>query len=501
MDTQSPLSPPHMSPEQFRRAAHDMVEWIINYHEHTVHEARVHPGAALAPGDVLRSMPAHPPETGEPWADIARDIDRVVMPGMTHWQAPGFHAFFPSAHSYPALLGEMLCASLGAVGFLWSGCPAMTEVETRVLDWLGELIGLPPAFLDEASGHKGGGVIQGTASEAVLVAMLAARARCHDAPSSVRRAPPGGRGPLTAYASTQAHSSVIKAAMVCGVGRENVRLIEVDDSLAMRPDALAAAIAADRADGRRPFFVCATVGTTSTTAIDPLRPIGDIARRDNLWLHCDAAYAGAAMVCPEFRWMIDGVELCDSFNFNPHKGLLTTFDCSTMWVRDRRPLIDAMSITPEYLRNKASESGAVIDYRDWQVPLGRRFRALKLWFVLRHYGAEGLRAHIREHVRLAALLEQLIRDDPQQRFEVVTPRVLGLVCLRRNAPPGPEADAATRRVLERINSAGRAFLTHSVIPLSSGRGNGYVIRVSIGAYHTREEHIRGLWDALGAAAN
>lgn len=491
---------PHMSAEEFRAAAHGVIEWIIDYHERRIHEPPVI--AAVKPGEVAASLTGGVPEQGEAWGEIFADFQRLVMPGVTHWQAPGFHAFFPSAYSHPSMLGDMLAGALGAVGFLWQGCPAMTEVETKVLDWLGELVGLPAAFLDGPSGHVGGGVIQGTASEAVLVAMLAARAKLVAASGE-------GGGVLTAYTSTQAHSSIVKAAMVSGVGREHIRLVEVDETLAMRADLLARAVEEDVAAGRRPFFVCATVGTTSTTAIDPLPEVGEIARRHGMWMHVDAAYAGAAMVCPEFRWMQRGVEFADSYNFNPHKWLLTGFDCSALWVKDRGPLIRAMSITPEYLKNKASEAGGVIDYRDWQVPLGRRFRALKLWFVLRHYGAEGLRAFIRGHVALAAEFERLVREDPERRFEVVSPRVLGLVCIRLRKGD----DGANMRVLERVNASGLAYLVHSVVPLpagkaggedgcggAGGRAPGVVIRVSIGNASTREEHVQRLWGLLRGAA-
>lgn len=492
---------PHMSSAEFRAAAHEVVEWIIRYHEKTVHEAAVL--SRVKPGEIARALPERAPEGPRPWRETLEAFERDILPGVTHWQAPGFHAFFPSAYSHPSMLGDMLCGALGAVGFVWQGCPAMTEVETVVLDWLGEMIGLPGAFLDGPSGHVGGGVIQGTASEAVLVAMLAARGRALGRARDVVAAPR-----LAAYASTQAHSSVVKAAMVCGVGREHVRLIGVDGALAMRPDLLRRAVEADIRAGVTPFFVCATVGTTSTTALDPLPEIGAIAARHGLWLHVDAAYAGAAMVCPEFRWMQAGVELADSYNFNPHKWLLTGFDCSALWVRDRRPLIEAMSITPEYLRNKASESGVVIDYRDWQVPLGRRFRALKLWFVLRHYGVSGLRAFIRGRVRLAERFERLVREDAGRRFEVVTPRVLGLVCVRprwEGVRDGPERDARTRRVLDRVNASGLAYLTHTVVPLARAGGppgeadDAAVIRVSIGSAHTREEHVDRLWGLLCAA--
>lgn len=477
---------PHMSADEFRAAAHEVVEWIIDYHARAVHEAPVLP--RVRPGDIARSLPERPPQHPEPWRAVLDDFQRFIMPGVTHWQAPGFHAFFPSAYSHPSLLGDMLCGALGAVGFLWQGCPAMTEVETRVLDWLGEMIALPPDFLDGPSGHVGGGVIQGTASEATLVAMLGARARA-------RRAGVPAES-LTAYTSTQAHSSIIKAAMICGVGRESVRLIGTDDDLRMRPELLERAIEQDEAAGRTPFFVCATVGTTSTAAIDPVRAIGEITRRHGLWLHIDAAYAGAAAVCPEFRAINDGVELADSYAFNPHKWLLTGFDCSALWVRDRRPLLDALSITPEYLRNKATEAGAVIDYRDWQVPLGRRFRALKLWFVIRHYGVEGLRAHIRHHVALASEFERLVREDPGRRFEVVTPRVLGLVCIRLRE--GTDDDNLA--VLERVNASGRAYLSHSAVPLPGKARDGYVIRVSIGTASTRAEHIERLWTLLVESA-
>lgn len=476
---------PHMTDEAFRAAAHEVVDWIIDYHARGVRGAPVM--ARVRPGEVASGLAAHAPEKGEPFAAVMADFQRVVMPGVTHWQAPGFHAFFPSAYSHPSLLGDMLCGALGAVGFIWQGCPAMTEVETRVMDWLGEMIGLPGAFLDEASGHVGGGVIQGTASEAVLVAMLAARARVKSS---------GKSGALTAYCSTQAHSSVVKAAMVSGVGRENVRLIGTDERLAMRVDLLEEAMAKDAREGRTPFFVCATVGTTSTTAVDPVRAAGVACAGHAAWLHVDAAYAGAAMVCPEFRWMNDGVELADSYNFNPHKWLLTGFDCSALWVRDRRPLIEAMSITPEYLRNSASDGGGVIDYRDWQVPLGRRFRALKLWFVIRHYGAEGLRAFIREEVGLAEWFEALVREDSRRVFEVVFPRTLGLVCLRLREGD----DAAHRRVVERVNAGGFAYLTPSVVPLKGRPEGGVIIRVSIGNAGTTREHLEGLLDRLCEAA-
>ncbi|HBS28569.1 MAG TPA: aspartate aminotransferase family protein, partial [Phycisphaerales bacterium] len=341
-----------------------------------------------------------------------------------------------------------------------------------------------------SGGGSGGGVIHATASEAVLTAMVAARAR-----ASVG-APVGAE--FTAYASSQAHSSVVKAGMVAGLGREGVRAVPVDASLAMDPAALSRMIDDDQRAGRRPFFVCATVGTTSTGAVDPLGPIGEVCARHRTWLHVDAAYAGAACVCPEFRAMISGVEQADSFNFNPHKWLLTNFDCSLFWTRDRAALVDALSITPAYLRNAASDAGAVIDYRDWQIPLGRRFRALKLWFVLRHYGAEGLRAHIRESVRLAEVFEALVRADA--RFEVPVPRSLSLVCFRYRGPEGDAGDEANRALVKALNDSGAMLITPTVVPVGPGAVDRVVLRMAIGGPFTREEHVRAAWGRIQEAA-
>jgi aromatic-L-amino-acid decarboxylase len=429
-------------------------------------------------------------------------LESVVVPGLTHWQSPSFFAYFPAEASGPAVLGELLSAGLGVQGMLWSTSPAATEVETRVLDWLAELTGLPEGFRS-TSGH-GGGVIQGTASEAVLVAMVAARER-------VRRRGVPAEVPLVAYASSQAHSSVLKAAMLCGVARNaedtvHVRMVAPEASYAMRPEALERAIREDLAAGRQPFFVCASLGTTSSGAFDALGPVGAVLERTGVkgqggWLHVDAAWAGAALVCPEHRGMLAGIEAVDSFAFNPHKWLLTNFDCNAFYVRERKALLDALSVTPEYLRNAASETGAVIDYRDWQVPLGRRFRALKLWFVLRHYGARGLQAHIREHVRLGELFESWVKADA--RFELAVPRSLSLVCFRLKPQPGeaPQAtDARNRQLLERVNATGKLFLTHTVLPGVDGAPARYVLRMAIGATRTEERHVRAAWELLASHA-
>ena len=492
---------PHLSPEEFRRLGHRMVDWIADYWSR-LESFPVR--AAVAPGEVLAKLPEHPPEEGlgggEGWEAIFRDLEDVVLPGLTHWQSPSFFAYFPANASGPAVLGELLSAGLGVQGMLWSTSPAATELETRVLDWLAELTGLPAAFRSDSG--TGGGVIQGTASEATLVALVAARER-------VRRTL-GWDAELVAYTSTQAHSSVLKAAMLSGVVRGvsddvHLRQLGTDALYGLRPDALERAIREDLAAGRQPFFVCASLGTTSSGAMDPLRAVGEVLERTGFtasggWLHVDAAWAGSALVCPEHRAMLEGLEAVDSFAFNPHKWLLTNFDCNAFYVRERKALLDALSVTPEYLRNAASETGAVIDYRDWQVPLGRRFRALKLWFVLRHYGARGLQAHIREHVRLGALFASWVEGDA--RFEVAAPRSLSLVCFRLKPLPG-EAPAATdarnRALLERANATGRVFLTHTVLPGVDGAPARYVLRLAIGATRTEERHVRAAWELLSGA--
>jgi aromatic-L-amino-acid decarboxylase len=493
---------PHLSPEEFRRLGHQMVDWIADYWSR-LESFPVR--ATVAPGEVLAKLPEHPPEEGlgegEGWDAVFRDLEQVVLPGITHWQSPSFFAYFPANASGPAVLGELLSAGLGVQGMLWSTSPAATELETRVLDWLAELTGLPASFRSDSG--TGGGVIQGTASEATLVALVAARER-------VRRTL-GREVELVAYTSTQAHSSVLKAAMLSGVARGvaddiHLRQLGTDAGYALRPELLEKALREDLSAGRQPFFVCASLGTTSSGAMDPLRALGEVLERTGFtasggWLHVDAAWAGSALVCPEHRAMLEGMEAVDSFAFNPHKWLLTNFDCNAFYTRERKALLDALSVMPEYLRNAATASGAVIDYRDWQVPLGRRFRALKLWFVLRHYGAKGLRAYIREHVRQAELFESWVKGD--ERFELAVPRSLALVCFRLRPGPG-EAPAATdarnRQLLERLNASGKVFLTHTVLPGVEGAPPRYVLRMAIGAARTEERHVRAVWEQLGALA-
>lgn len=481
-----------MSPDEFRRQGYRMIDWIADYWQN-VEQLPV--SAQVQPGDVMAKLPTQPPKIGigaatqdastqrDSWDDIFQDVCDVVGPGLMHWQHPSFFGYFPCNTSGPSVLADLLSAGLGVQGMLWNTSPALTEIETRMLDWCAHMYGLPDRFLSTST--AGGGVIQGTASEATLVAMLAARSKL-----------PREKQPLACvYTSAQAHSSIVKAAMIAGIAdspddRRRLRLIDTDRNLRLDAAALRRAIDQDIANGLAPAFVCAAMGTTSTGAFDPVDDIA--AALDGLphrpWLHVDGAWAGVALVCPEHRDIARGIERSDSLCINTHKWMLTNFDCDLMWTADRAALIGALSITPEYLRNKATEAGEVIDYRDWQIELGRRFRALKLWFVIRHYGTDGLRAFIQSHVDMAAWLEaKLIADD---RFEIVQPRSLSLVTFRVAA-----GDDATREVLDRLNASGSAYCTHTVVPDADGEPR-YTIRVAIGATNTEHRHVEALWQQL-----
>jgi len=466
-----------MDPDEFRRWGHAVVDWLADY-QRRVEGLPVRSPAE--PGAIREALPEAAPEHGEPFDAILADVERIVLPGITHWQSPNFFAYFPANVSGPSILGDLLASGLGVQGMLWSTSPACTELETHVLDWLVEMLGLPGRFL---SGGDGGGVIQDTASSATLCALLAARERA----TGFAVGAAGDDGKTVAYASSEAHSSVEKAARIAGLGSERLRLVATDDRQRLEPAALAARMRADRDAGLLPAFVVATVGTTSTLAVDPVAEIARICAGHGAWLHVDAAMAGSAALCPELRWLHDGVEGADSYCFNPHKWLFTNFDCDCFWVADRAALVRTLSVLPEYLRNRATESGRVIDYRDWHVPLGRRFRALKLWFVIRHYGVEGLRRHLRAHVALARQLAGWVEDDP--RWIQVAPSPLNLVCFRHR-----DGDAATERILEAVNRSGRMFLTHTRLD------GALVLRMVIGQTHTREEHVRAAWQTLCAAA-
>ena len=463
----------HMTPDEFRRHGHAVIDWIADYH------SRIESFPVLSqvkPGEIRAALPVNPPAQGEPFDALLKDVERLILPGVTHWQSPNFFAYFPCNASGPGILGDLLSSGLGVQGMLWSTSPACTELETHVMDWLVDMLGLPKKFM---SSSAGGGVIQDTASSAALCALLAGRERATNYVSNKK----GCDGRLVAYASTQTHSSLQKAAMISGIGADNLRLIEVDQNLATRPDVLAKQIDADRRAGLTPFFVCATIGTTSSNAMDPIAAIAEVCHQHKLWLHVDAAMSGTAMLCPEFRHLQNGIELADSYNFNPHKWMFTNFDCNCFWVADRKALIQTLSILPEYLRNQATESGAVIDYRDWHIQLGRRFRSLKLWFVIRHYGIEGLQHHIRQHVQLAQQFAEWVRNDA--RFELAAPAPLNLVCFRHKA-----GDAANQTIMDRLNRGGDLFLTHTKL-------NGKLtLRLSVGQTHTQARHVENAWKRI-----
>lgn len=466
-----------MAPEEFRRYGKAVVDWIADYYE----RIESFPVASqIKPGEIRASLPGNAPQHGESFDAMLRDVEKLILPGITHWQSPNFFAFFPSNTSFPSIMGEMVSAGLGIQGMLWATSPACTELETHMLDWLVEMLDLPRKFL---SASTGGGVIQDTASSSSLCALLAARERATNFHSNEN----GCDGKLVAYTSSQAHSSIEKAAKIAGIGCKNLRLIKVDEKFSMRPDALAAQIREDRAGGRTPFFVCATIGTTSSNAMDPVRAIGEICREHNLWLHVDAAMSGTAAICPEFRWIHDGLELADSYCFNPHKWMFTNFDCDCFYVANRNELIQTMSIVPEYLRNKATESGTVIDYRDWHIPLGRRFRALKLWFVIRHYGIEGLQHHIRRHVELAQQFSSWVQSD--RNFELAAPVPLNLVCFRHRG-----GDEINQAIMENLNRSGELYLTHTKL---DGK---FTLRMSIGQTNTELRHIERSWQLIRDAA-
>ena len=463
----------HMSPDDFRHYGREVVDWIADYYE-TIESLPVL--SQVQPGEIRASLPPEPPRHGEAFEDILKDVNNLIIPGITHWQSPNFFAFFPANVSGPAILGELLAAGLGVQGMLWSTSPACTELETHVLDWLVDMLGLPTKFKSDTAG---GGVIQDSASSASLCALLAARERATEYGSNEQ----GCDGRLVAYASAHTHSSVEKAVKIAGIGRHNLRLIQVDDRFALRPDELAKQIRQDRQDDLIPFFVCATVGTTSSNAIDPLPEIGQICRDEDLWFHVDSAMSGTAALCPEYRYINDGIELADSYCFNPHKWMFTNFDCDCFYVANREILIKTLSVLPEYLRNKATDSGAVIDYRDWHIPLGRRFRSLKLWFVIRHYGVDGLRYHIRRHIELAQNFVGWIEED--NRFELVAPAPLNLICFRH-----VRGDTFNRQLLDRLNQSGSLYLTHTTL------NDRYVLRFCVGQTLTEERHVYQAWQQI-----
>lgn len=467
----------HLTPAQFREYGKKIIDWIADYYENIESYPVL---SQVKPGDILATLPEHPPLKGESFYQMIDDVNNKIMPGITHWQSPNFFAFFPSNTSFPSILGDLVSSGLGVQGMIWATSPAATELETRVLDWLAEMTGMPEQF---KSTSTGGGVIQDTASTSALTAVIAARERATRFASNDM----GIRHNLVAYISTQTHSSLEKAIKMAGIGKNNLRMIEVDNQFAMRVDMLKEQISKDKANGFQPFFICGAMGTTSSNAMDPLEEIGKIAKSENCWFHIDAAMSGTAMLCPEYRHLMKGVELADSYCFNPHKWMFTNFDCDVFWVADRKELINTFSILPEYLRNKATESGEVFDYRDWHVQLGRRFRSLKLWFVIRHYGVEGLQHHVRKHVKMAQQFAFWVKNSDD--FELIVNPPLNLVCFRHKSD-----DHFNMNLMNAVNETGKAYFTHTRL------NDQVVLRMSIGQTHTEEKHVKDTWELIGSTA-
>jgi aromatic-L-amino-acid decarboxylase len=461
-----------MDTSEFRKYAHELVDWMADYME----KAGSYPvRSVVQPREILRQIPESPPQRGEPFETLFGDFQNIILPGMTHWQSPSFFAYFPANSSPPSILAEMLTATLGAQCMSWVTSPAATELEERMMQWLAGMISLPATFT---------GVIQDTASTATLCALLTARERASH--FSVNARGFSSSPPFTAYCSTEAHSSVEKAVKIAGLGRENLRKVPVDAAFAMQPRALEKMLEEDRAAGHVPLFAVAAMGTTGSTAIDPLREIGELCRHYRVWLHVDAAFAGSALILPELRWMSAGVEMCDSFVFNPHKWLFTNFDCSAYFVRDVEALVRTFEILPEYL--KTSESERVNNYRDWGLQLGRRFRALKLWFVIRSYGVEGLQEKLRLHIRMAHDLAEQMRASGD--FELLAPTPLNVLCFRYH-PAGISSDETLNelnaRLLESLNATGKLYLTHTKL------GGNFTLRLVIGQTNVQPPHVGNAW--------
>ncbi|XP_046620420.1 tyrosine decarboxylase-like [Neodiprion virginianus] len=467
-----------MDIEEFRVRGKEMVEYICEYLGN-IKSNRV--TSNVEPGYLRPLLPAEAPMKPESWDDIMKDVDSKIMPGITHWQHPRFHAYFPSGNSYPSILGDMLSDAIGCIGFSWAASPACTELETVVLDWFAKAMDLPEEFLSETEESKGGGVIQSSASECILVTMLAAR---NQAIRILKEQDPGTEDSaflprLVAYCSTESHSCVEKAAMISLV---KLRVLEPDDKCSLRGETLEAALKKDVAEGLVPFFVSTTLGSTGCCSFDNLEEIGPVCKQyPNLWLHVDGAYAGSSFICPELRHLMAGIDHADSFNTNTNKWLLVNFDCSCLWVKDRVKLTSALVVDPLYLQH--ANSGESIDYRHWGVPLSRRFRALKLWFVIRSYGISGLQNYIRNHIKLAKRFEALMRKDT--RFDVVNDVRVGLVCFRLKG-----SDTLNQELLANINASGKLHMIPSRVK------EQYIIRFCVVREHATEEDIDYAFDVI-----
>ncbi|OWM70495.1 tyrosine/DOPA decarboxylase 1-like [Punica granatum] len=506
-----------LDPDEFRRQGHMIIDFLADYYK-TIED---HPVCSqVEPGHLSDALPSSPPYMPEPLETIVDDIRKHIVPGLTHWQSPNFFGYYQSNASTAGILGEILCSGFGVVGFSWVSSPAATELESLVMEWLGEMLKLPRPFLFSGGG---GGVIHGNTCEAIICTLAAARDKV------LREIGEENITKLVVYCSDQTHCSFKKAAQVVGINAQNIRAINTTKvtEFGMCPSSLKQAIARDIKEGLVPLYLCATIGTTATSAVDPVKELCRVAEEHNVWVHVDAAYAGAACICPEYRGLIDGVELANSFSFNAHKWLLTGLDCCCLWVKDSAALRQALSSQAECLRNKPAESKKVIDYKDWQISLSRRFRALKLWLVLRSHGVANLRKYILSHVRLAKLFEELVGED--DRFEVVCKRNFALVCFRispsalgkqvlstgylsgdasidnDNIKDGHTVEEpvtttanindVNKRLLEEINGTGRVFMTHAVV------GGVYAIRFAVGATLVQERHVRFAWKLVQGHAD
>ncbi len=468
-----------MTPDEFREHGHAMVDWIADYIDGPG-ERPVFP--KVNPGDIRAQLPEHPPAIPESFADVMADMERIIVPGLTQWQHPDFFAWYPSNITYPSILGELMSSGLGINAMAWVTSPAATELETLMLDWMQELLGLPDRF--HSTSDTGGGVIQGTASESTLTAMLAARWRATDGAINAS----GDTTKLVGYTTSESHSSIEKGFRIAGIGTDNMRVVPHDEHFAMRPDAFATMIESDLAAGLVPFFVVAAHGTTSSMAFDPTPAIAEIAHAHGMWVHVDAAMSGIAALTPEHRWVNAGLDVADSYTTNPHKWMGINFDCNLFWTADRAALISALSILPPYLASEAAQSGAAIDYRDWGIPLGRRFRALKLWFSLRTDGVAPVQEMIRSHVDLTQQLAARVTAD--DRFDIVAPHPLNLLCIARRSDSIEQANADTDALTEAANAAGIGLFTRTVL---DGRS---VMRISIGARATTSTHVAAMWERL-----
>ena len=464
-----------MNSEEFRKTGHDFVDWMADYLE-GIENYPVKPD--INPGDIYQQLPEQAPEQAEPMEEIFRDFKDIILPGMTHWQSPSFHAYFPGNNSKPSILAEMLTATMGAQCMVWATSPAATELEDRVMEWLRQMVGLQDNWI---------GSIQSGASDATLNAILTAREKASGFSTNEKGL---ARNDFRIYASEQIHSSIDKAIAIAGIGKDNLVKIAVDEAFALKPDQLEAAIKKDIAEGKKPLMVIAALGTTGSTAIDPLREIVKITKEHNIWLHVDAALAGTALLLENMRWLADGIEEADSFVFNPHKWMFTNFDASAYFVKDKQALINTFSITPEYLRTK--EDAHVNNYRDWGVPLGRRFRALKLWFVIRNYGVEGLKEKIANHLKMAQWFKQQV--DEAADFEVLAPVPLNTICFRKivDGKSADELNQINESLMHALNKSGKIFLTHVKL-------NGiFTLRMVIGQTEVDQSHVEKAWKLINS---